>query len=286
MDTQWSLGVELERSTNRYISDDYNLRTTGATISLGYQYNAFTRGGLHYRIRYSDDDVKMHRLTEEEILQNPKLTNKEARKADGIGLTSAVGGFWFYDSTDSIKAPTCGFRSRFEEEIAGVGGDVYYISFAYLNTWYYNLLNYVTLKTRLDLKFMQPYNGRGIGDIPLDERFFLGGDETIRGYRPYRPGPKLDNHSDEPKGGLSLQYYSIELDRHLFGSVDGFIFADAGYLSDQQWTINEPWYSVGAGVRFELFEGTPPVMVGYGFPLNPRDSSDVKKFFFQMGGRF
>jgi outer membrane protein insertion porin family len=286
MDTPWSLGVELERSTNRYISDDYTLKTSSAILSLGYQYNIFTRGGLHYRIRYSDDDVKYDKLTEEEKRNNPKLSDREARKADGIGLTSAVGGFWLYDSTDSPVKPCCGFRSRFEEEIAGVGGDVFYISFAYLNSWYYNLCKFGVLKLRCDLRFMQPYNGKGIGDIPLDERFFLGGDSTIRGYRPYRPGPKLDHHSDEPKGGLSMQFYSVEINRPLFSRLDGFIFCDAGYLSDQQWTINEPWFAAGFGARIEFMEGNPPIMIGMGFPINPRGSTDVKKFFFQMGGRF
>lgn len=286
MDTPWTIGLDLEKSTNRYISDDYTLRTTGATLSFSYQYNVFTRAGIHYRIRYSDDDVKKHGCKDETDPNNPALRSKEQKKADGIGLTSAVGGYWAYDSTNHPLKPTCGFRSRFEEEFAGVGGDVFYVSFAYLNTWYYNLWDQAVFKSRLDLKFMQPINGQGFNEIPLDERFFLGGDETIRGYRPYRPGPKLGKCSNDPKGGASLQFYSVELSRKLFSRMDGFIFCDAGYLSDDSWKVGEPWAAAGIGARIEIMENGPPVMLGVGFPINPRGSTDVKRFFFQMGGRF
>ena len=281
MDTPWTLGVDLERSSNRYISDDYTLRTTGGTLSLSYQYNAFTRAGLHYRIRYSDDDVKHHKLKTEE-----SSSIKEREKADGVGLTSAVGGYWFYDSTNHPLKPTCGLRSRFEEEIAGVGGDVFFVSLAYLNKWYFNLWDCAVLKARFDLRFIQPFNGQEFNHFPLDERLFLGGDSTIRGYRPYRPGPKLDGHGDEPAGGLSLQFYSVEISRPFFSRMDGFVFCDAGYLSKKQWRIDEPWVSAGFGIRFELMENSPPIEAGLGFPLNPRGSTNVKKFFFQMGGRF
>jgi len=273
MDTPWSVGFDIDHSHNEYISNEYEIRATGFTLHASYRCNPFVRVGCHYRVRYTDihvTDDASHKLRE------------ESRNA---GLLSAVGYSWCYDSTDHPLNPTCGFKSRVEGEFAGIGGSHTFVSAGYLNSWYYDLWGSAIFKVRGDVRFIQPLFNMGPDDLPIDERFFLGGDNQIRGYRPYRVGPKF-GEKDEPRGGISMQLFSAEISRCLFSRAEGFVFFDAGHLSMKKWNFGKLYTSVGYGTRLSVFPGGPPLTIGMGYPLNPKDSTDVKKFFLMVGGRF
>ena len=143
---------------------------------------------------------------------------------------------------------------------------------------------YGILKFRGDARFIQPLWNTDPDEIPIDERFFLGGDNTIRGYRSYKLGPKFKNN--EPRGGISFQIFSAEFIRPIFSKLDVFLFFDAGHLSLKEWHVGRFNLSTGYGCRFEVFENGPPLVLGMGYPLNKKDKSDVKKFFLMIGGRF
>jgi len=271
-DTKWSVGCDFEKSYSRYISDDYTIVAAGYTIHGTYDINAFMKTGVHYRIRRSDLEIREG--------DAPKGLLKDAH----TGVISAIGTSYMYDSTDSPMRPTNGYKSRIAAEFAGLGGNFQFFSLAYLNTYYHPIDTRTVMKLRWDFRFIQPLFSTNFGDIPLDERFFLGGDSEIRGYRPYRLGNKYS--ADDPKGGISMQLYSYEISRRFWKRIDGFVFADAGFLSQDKLRIDKPWVSVGLGARIQLFESTPPLTVGYGFPLNPKDKSDVKRFFISIGGKF
>lgn len=272
MDTPWSVGFEVERSSSRYISDDYDIEATGFTLHANYQMNAFMRFGWHYRLRNT------YVTTEGNV--PPELRHEAHIK----GLISATGVAWSYDSTNHPTEPTCGLRSRAEFEVAGIWGDHYFLNFGYLNSYYVPIGEKGVLQFKADFKFIQTYGPSKPTTLPLDERFFLGGEYTVRGYRPYRLGPKFSN--EEPRGGVSLQYYSMEYSRHLFDRFEGFLFADAGQLSLEQWHMGGLSVSTGFGARIKIFPSTPPLTLGMGFPLNAKTRSDVKRFFLTIGGRF
>ena len=154
------------------------------------------------------------------------------------------------------------------------------------------------LKLRADLKFIQPLDTPKLGEnkkplgaistIPLDERLMLGGDYQVRGYRPYAIGPKFEGTSD-PRGGLSLVLLSIEYNKPLLPVADFFMFADAGYLTQRTWDVNTDNLkaSVGFGMKLAVMgPQSPPIVIGYGFPLNADDRSDIKRFFISMGAKF
>ncbi len=281
MDTPWSVGFDIDRSWNEYYSDHYSIYGTGLTLHATYECNAFTRIGTHYRLSYTDVD-QHHGYNE--------IVNKD----QWDGLISAVGYSWQYNTTNSSLNPTCGIRSIFNTEVAGIGGDVGFLSFGYNNSYFY-ALGHTILKLRGDIRFIQPLGGMTENDIPLDERFFLGGDTLVRGYRAYRLGPKyivIDKEGkrkrdeEDPKGGISMQFLSLELSRPVFACADAFAFIDGGAVSSRRWNFGRFNFSAGVGARLKLLAGTPPLMVGYGWPLNPADDSDVKQFFITVGGKF
>ncbi|MEI8366677.1 MAG: BamA/TamA family outer membrane protein, partial [Parachlamydiaceae bacterium] len=189
-----------------------------------------------------------------------------------------------YDSTNHPSCPTRGFRSRLEQEIAGFGGDQAFMGLAYLNTYYKLIGPKGVLKLRGDMRFIIPLFETKRFQISLNERLFLGGDSTIRGYRVYRLGPQYSK--GDPRGGMSLQMASAEYTYYLHKKFSAFVFCDSGHLSFDVWNFGTMWTSIGFGVNLQVFESAPPVVLGLGFPLNPPDSSAVKRFFFNLGGKF
>lgn len=309
MDSQWTVGVDFESTVNRYIAKDYDINSTGMTLRAAYQANAFVKTVYHYRLKkthiIADLDHLYHERHEHKKKALEATTKKEqdawsAKEAQDqhhidqlekdiklSGTISAIGGAWIYDSTNNPYKPCRGWKSRFEGEFVGIFGDHVFLSVGYLNAYYFQLPSIDTKgvwKLRADMRFLQPIGGTMHDDIPIDERYFLGGPYQIRGYRPYRIGPSYK--SGDPEGGISLQLYSAEYSRVLGKSVEGFLFFDAGHLSDRQWHFGRLFTSAGFGVRIGLLPGSPPFVFGLGFPLNAHDRHQVKRFFFELGGQF
>lgn len=283
MDTPWSVGFDIANTTTRYISDDYEINALGYTLYGTYDVNAFVNVGIHYRITNSDV------IIEKKSSAQPGLI----KQANNCGLISAVGSTIVYDATNSSSRPTNGLKSRFEYELAGVGGDFCFFSVGYINTYYWQIGERDVLKFRADALFVQPFGRTHFGNLPLDERLFLGGEYEIRGYRPYRLGPKFigtskdpDRESDDPQGGMSLQMLSAEYQRRIFSRLDAFLFCDAGYLSERKWDFGPFYTSIGIGCRLKIIDGGPPLTLGLGFPLRATDSTNIKRFFMNVGGCF
>ncbi|MBA3816669.1 MAG: outer membrane protein assembly factor BamA [Parachlamydiaceae bacterium] len=276
LDTPWIVGFEIERTSNRYVSKDYDIEGTGGTIHGAYQINQFFRVGLHYRLR--NTFVR---------LETKKAGKEEKKELRNEGLISAAGVSINYDSTDHPAAPTRGFKSKLEQEIAGFGGDQRFFSVGYTNSYYIKAGSKGVLKFRADLRFITPIFESKRSRIPLDERLFLGGENTIRGFRSYKIGPVFKKTGD-PKGGMSMQLLSAEYNRQIFKRLDAFLFCDSGFLTMKVWElgIGRLYTSVGFGVKVVALDSLPPIVLGMGFPLNPRSRGDVKKFFFTIGGQF
>lgn len=279
-DTPWSFGFDLYTSSNRYISDDYDINASGLTLHGTYPYNAFVKLNTHYRLRYAD------------VVTNEDAPKQLKRDAKNSGLISAAGWSCLYDSTDHPTEPRVGGKSRLDFEYAFLG-QPHFMTFAYLNSWYIPVGEKGVLRFRGNWRFLWPLGHTHFETVPLDERFFLGGEDTVRGYRPYSLGPAYvskdskGKESNDPKGGISLQYYSVEYGRPLFnGRVELFAFCDGGHLSDKQFNMEGLNVSIGFGTRIKLFAGNPPVTLGMGYPLKNHKPQDRKRFFIDLGGRF
>ena len=147
-----------------------------------------------------------------------------------------------------------------------------------------------TMKYRFNASFIDPFsnNENTINrEVPISERFFLGGEKTVRGYKPFIIGPVMPGTDDEPRGGVSSMLLSIEYNQEIIRPlVDFFVFADAGAVSFKKYDIDTLRASVGFGVRLEVMNRVP-ITVGWGHPVNPRRGhKDRQTVFFFMGGQF
>jgi len=71
--------------------------------------------------------------------------------------------------------------------------------------------------------------GRGEVTLPLSERFFNGGENTVRSFKESELGPR--DSSGDPAGGYGLNVFSIELRQRLIGNLIGTIFVDYGNIA-------------------------------------------------------
>ncbi len=305
-DTPWVVGFELENSNNRYISDDYDINATGVTFHGAYPLNQFLRLGVHYRLRNTyitlnrgaikkssrkleeqgliDEAEGRRREAKKKFYQREGLNCKLREESKNLGLISAIGVNLNYDSTDNPTFPRRGFRSRIEEELAGFGGDHTFMGLAYLNSYFYPIGERGVLKLKGDMRFIVPLFDTKRFHIPIDERLFLGGENSIRGYKYYRLGPQFN--TGDPRGGMSMQVLSAQYTYIVAKRITAFLFCDSGHLSFDVWNFGTMWTAVGFGFNLQVLENAPPVVLGIGFPLNPENRSDIKRFFFSLGGNF
>jgi outer membrane protein insertion porin family len=274
-DSLWRVGFEANKSFSALQSKTYDINTYGLTLFASYPINPLWTFGLKYRIRDARVSTHGHHVSKEE---------KKEAKQDGLISASSVSlGF---DSTDHPRKPHNGFRSLLEAEYAGIGGEFYFLRFGYLNSYYTGLWRSGIMKYRFDFKFIEPvFKTNTAEQIPLSERFFSGGETTVRGYKAFDLGPQFSNNGG-PTGGISYSVLSVEFLQEIFSFLDGFVFADAGTVSQSRFNLDHYRLSCGYGARIDI-AGRLPMIVGMGYPINPRkDDGEVRRFFFSMGGQF
>lgn len=124
----------------------------------------------------------------------------------------------------------------------------------------------------------------GSDNVPIFERFFAGGRNTIRGFDFRGIGPKDNN---EPIGGKALVAASLEYTFPLYTDLlRGAFFYDWANLSDRpsNLELNEFRMSYGVGVRFVIRElGNIPLSLDFGFPVSKEDGDDRQTVLFDIG---
>lgn len=275
-DTKWAVGFDLTDSTSRYISEKYDLDVVSLVLRGNYDINQFWHFGVQYRLSNGHTSLQHH---------GDEVKGLE-HDANIDGLISGIGASLYFDSTNHPVKPSKGFRSKLAVEYVGLGGDHHYMNLAYANTYYFPIGSRSVLKYKADFRFIQPLGHTHFHTIPLDERIYLGGEYMVRGFRPYRLGPHYSHDPSTPMGGISLQFYSVELCRRIIEDCELFAFLDAGHLSNKKWNFGRLSTAIGFGARVKLIPSVPQLTLGMGYPLNPQNHSEVKKFFFSFGGNF
>ncbi len=276
-DSSWRFGFEISSTWSKLQTKNYAIKTYGGSLFTSYPITNFWTYGAKYRIRHSKTDIKDDQKNDD-LKQDEEIENNN-------GLISAIGTSIGYDSTDNAQKSHKGLRSILEGEYVGIWGDFYFLKFGLANAYYLPIFRKGTFKARCDLKFIEPVFATNTSKMPLSEKFFLGGDTTVRGYKPYILGPKRQNHDRDPLGGISSFLISIEYLYQLIPPADIFVFFDGGSITDKHFSIPKINTSFGFGARLNLTNNVP-IILGYGIPINPDHKTDERRFFFSMGGQF
>lgn len=136
----------------------------------------------------------------------------------------------------------------------------------------------------VSLKSGMAYGFNDTTDLPLVERFFLGGRTTVRGYEQDTLGPKGANGS--PTGGNAYVLTNLEL-RTYIGKSFGFVtFLDGGnvWRKTGDVKLSDMKYTAGAGIRYNTPVG--PLRIDYGHKLDRETGESRGEVHFSIGHAF
>jgi len=282
-DSLWRIGFDVNYSNSHFLSKDYHIVSYGGSLFTSYPLTTYwTYGG---RINIRNVLIKIQNMESEEAI----------REKNNSSLVENIEQFLIFDSTDDAFRPHRGLRSVIELGFGRIKHHSQerekfpYVQTNCFNHFYYPIRSKGTLKMRGELKYICPL-GKGKPTLfPISERFFLGGETTVRGYKPYIIGPKFAKKDEkqkigDPMGGTTSLLFSVEYMQKIIPMLDLFIFFDAGSVSLEKFKIGTFRTSYGIGARIEI-SGNVPIIAGYGIPINP-EKGEENPLFFSIGGQF
>lgn len=189
------------------------------------------------------------------------------------------------DTRDSRLNPTKGHQSRFAVEWGDetLGSELDFLRVRLRVVQWIPIGTENVLGFGLRMGAIAPI--RGEDTIPLQERFFNGGQSTVRSFQQDELGP-LDAN-DEPVGGEAFSVLTAEWRHQLTGNLSAAFFTDVGNVEaeyEKTLRFQDIRYAVGAGVRYLLPIG--PVRLDLGVNPNPRDGEDDFAVHFSVGLAF
>ena len=129
-------------------------------------------------------------------------------------------------------------------------------------------------------------------EIPLNDRLYLGGSRTIRGFRYREVGPKaiptektMDSeeyeyhHRARPVGGRTLAMFSAEYSFNLFEMVRLAGWFDIGNVWGDAFDADFSEYAASFGVGVRLDIPSLPIRIDYAFPQHEDDDYSRKEHF-------
>jgi len=233
-----------------------------------------------------------YELTREKIANIDSDASASIRDEKGTSWTSSLTPNLSYDSRDHFFSPTEGTLSTLALRFAGLGGDNRFLKSDARARWYYSFLKdpnwggtyTVALGGALGygVGFKERANGRK--NLPLFERYFPGGMNSVRGFKERSLGPR---EGEDAVGGDKQAVLSGEL---LFPILEryglrGVAFFDMGqaFRESESFDLADFRRSIGFGVRWLSPFG--PVRVELGFPLNKKSGDDTSVVGFSLGSQ-
>ncbi len=228
------------------------------------------RVGLNYEYSFTDtSDV-----------QPGIILSKEDTGTLGIGSVSPS---IFYDNRDNPFDPTSGSLHGIVMKFASQAflSDTEFIKASFQSSWYHQLKEGIVFA--FSVKGGAAYSFEGSTEVPLIERYFLGGRSTVRGYSNDALGPKgIDGN---PTGGNIFALLNGEFRFSLWRGIGVVAFADSGNVWNAADNISTVLrHTIGGGLRYSTPVG--PVRVDYGYKLSRESDESEGEFHFSFGHAF
>jgi outer membrane protein insertion porin family len=225
----------------------------------------------------------MYRLETLDVFNVSVFADRRIKDQRGKTTTSAITVGLTSDTRNDYFAPSKGSRTVLTGTVAGgvLQGDNDFLKGVVGTSWFYPLPYDLVLNLRGRVGGINAYGGT---EVPLNEKFYVGGIATVRGYEYGKAGP-VDFDGD-PLGSDYMLVFNSEL---LFPiakelGLRGAIFWDVGKGFDK-WSDVTPLKS-GAGVGIRWFSPFGPLAIDLGFNLNPQKDEKSYVLEFNMGTAF
>jgi len=313
LDTQFSLGFDVANETYEYST--YDADVLGGGITIGREITDTIRVDLGYRF----ERVKIYNIYHTDGVPDtvPPVTYPPAIPPTGYQEGDYIYEEWLRGATSTSKvtltitrntidnpySPTKGSQIWVSGSIAGLGGDNYFYSVKGGASWFYPIVGDLVVNLRGNIGFIRGYNNV---EVPLPEKFFVGGIKTVRGFEYGYAGPVEQDKErtwdddgnvataevpyttigGEPIGALNMVAFSTEFLYPLSKAIGlrAAAFYDIGKGFDSWNDITPLRHAVGVGIRWYSPFGPIRIDWGYNLDQKPREKSNV--WDFSMGAMF
>ena len=212
-----------------------------------------------------------------------------------------------YDTRDSVFLTTRGNRSEFTAELAGLGGNVELYKLNAKSTFYFPFFNNHVFQLLGAAGVVEAFGAtkgdgktvietvvsgnvtstvaRAVDNVPIFDRYFLGGANTLRGFSFRKVGPK--DADGEPIGGNTYCNGTAEYSFPIIERVRGALFFDVGEVERDayQFSLGDLKSDAGVGIRLNLPIG--PLRLDYGYPImTDKQTGTSGKIQFSVGYQF
>ncbi|PKK83206.1 MAG: outer membrane protein assembly factor BamA [candidate division Zixibacteria bacterium HGW-Zixibacteria-1] len=265
--TRWRTDVNM--MLEYLIEPGYNFLRYGGRMTFGHYFAE----KFFITVSYRHEDSRLSHI---ETLEQPKDFKPKIRSF--IFSISR-------DTRDNLFNPLRGTYSEWTSEVAGTflqGTNSFARSIVRFKI-FYPFNRETVLASALEIGWID--NFRSGEEIPLNERFYAGGPNTIRGFGYQLAGPL--QYDGVPLGGnFKIVWNLVEVRRTLYKIFGGVIFVDIGnvWSEAKDFSFGDIRPAAGAGIRINTPLGI--VRLDYGANLDRRGSEPRDKIFFSMGQAF
>ncbi len=264
---RYMAGIDLYHERIEYF-DTYSYKITGGDLRFGKELTDTIRVEAMYKL----ENIDVY-----DVARNASIYIKDQK---GKKTTSAISITPSIDTRDDYFNPRRGGRhSLFIQNAGGIlGGDNYFVKVTGQTSWFFPLPLNMTLNLRAQVGVISGYGGK---KIPIYEKFFVGGINTVRGFEYGEAGPKDIN--GEPIGAKKMAVFNTELIFPISREIGlrGAVFFDVGKGFDK-WSEFIPLrFGAGPGIRW--YSPFGPIHIDVGFNLNPKKGEKGHVIEFNAG---
>jgi outer membrane protein insertion porin family len=269
--------------------DVYKRETDASSLAVGPYSTDALGGGVKFGYPVSEVTSVDFGLN----LESVKLTTFATSPQTYLDFAQAFGNQYQYgaltagwqrDTRDSVIVTNSGTLMRASSEFAG--GDLQYYRLGYQHQWFYPLTRIYTLMLKGDLGYAGGLGGR---PLPFFKAYFVGGPDSVRGYRPFSIGPRDANSN--AIGGNRKVAGSAEFQFPMPGataeqSLRLAAFVDAGqvYGQGEKVELGELRYSTGLALSW--FSPFGPLRLSFALPIRKRSGDQLQRLQFTFGTGF
>ncbi|MHA3774256.1 outer membrane protein assembly factor BamA [Verrucomicrobiota bacterium sgz303538] len=278
--SQRSLRAELLYIDPWLFESDYSLRArlyAQDRNETGYKKRETgLRGDLSRKITKNIEFSTFLQLENVEITEfviDPEFMGPTAYQIATLGFTQN------YDFRDNPLNPSRGWVVNTSLDLDAIAGEVAFARGTARLSYYWPVGKKMLLGAGVRGGLIFPFT-----EVPIDERFFLGGATTVRSFRERELGPK-DRHGN-PIGGEAYTTFNLELDFPIWNALHGAVFIDSGNLISRHEDVglDDMRFALGVGLRYKLPIG--PVRLDVGFNPAPRKHETWGAVHFSFGFAF
>lgn len=266
-DRPLAAGFDLFNLNRQY--DEFDYASLGGGLRLSHPFAEYWRWHTGYR------------LTRDDVSDISETASQDLKDQEGVSVTSLVSGSLIRDSRDNILTPTRGAHTTMTLDFAGLGGDSRYIKTIASTSYFQPIwLNHI-LSGRVEVGAGWGWGGE---ELPVFERFYLGGPNTFRGMKFRRLSPV--DESGNRIGGTSDVLGNVEYIIPLGFGIRLAAFFDIGnvYGFGTSFDPTDTREAAGGGVRWMSPFG--PIRIDYGILLDRRKGEDFGALHFSVGSPF